>query len=234
MYFHRRIEKILKDASKTFPSIVISGPRQSGKTTLLKNCVPKGSFITLDDPNFRSLLLQNPIEYLEIQEPPVIIDEIQYLPELATYIKILIDRNRSPGSWYITGSQQFSVMKNVSESLAGRTAVLSLPPFSYAERPRQKNLVPYLLDSSYPEPLVNRSVNQALWYSSYLQTYLERDVRAMMNIDNLRDFEQFIRLMASRVGTQLNYSAISSDLGLSVPTIKRWTSILEASSISLR
>ena len=155
MYVRRRIEKIIKDASKTFPAIVISGPRQSGKTTLLTNCVPNGTFITLDNLNFRSLLLENPIEYLESQEPPVIIDEIQYLPEIVAYIKILIDRNRSPGNWYITGSQKCSAMKNISVSLAGRADVLSLPPFNLAERPEQKDLVPYLLSSSYPEPLLN-------------------------------------------------------------------------------
>jgi predicted AAA+ superfamily ATPase len=231
MYLKRIIENTLTEATKTFPAIVISGPRQSGKTTLLKNFVKKGTFLTLDDPFFRSLLSENPIDYLDSLQKPVIIDEIQYMPELTQIIKILIDRDRTPGNWYITGSQQFSVMKSISESLAGRAAILSLPTFSFSERKTKKALVPYLLESSYPEPLLNKIVNQDLWYSSYLQTYLERDVRSLMNIDNLRDFEQFIRLLASRTATQLNYSSISNDLGLSVPTVKRWISILEASYI---
>lgn len=231
MYRKRLIEHMLSEAAKTFPAIVISGPRQSGKTTLLKNIVRNGTFITLDDPNFRALLSENPIDYLNSLQKPVIIDEIQYMPELTQYIKILIDRDRSPGNWFITGSQQFSVMKSISESLAGRAAILSLPTFTYSERKLQKELVPYLLESSYPEPLLYKKVNQDLWYSSYLQTYLERDVRVLMNIDNLRDFEQFIRLLASRTATQLNYSSFANDLGLSVPTIKRWISILEASYI---
>jgi len=231
MYLTRLIERILSDAANTFPAIVISGPRQSGKTTLLKNFIKKGTFLTLDDPNFRALLSENPIDYLSTLQKPVVIDEIQYMPELTQTIKILIDRDRSPGNWFITGSQQFSVMKSISESLAGRAAILSLPTFTYSERKLQKELVPYLLESSYPEPLLYKKVNQDLWYSSYLQTYLERDVRALMNIENLRDFEQFIRLLASRTATQLNYSSFANDLGLSVPTIRRWISILEASYI---
>ncbi len=229
MYKKRMLENILSDAAKTFPAIVISGPRQSGKTTLLKHFIKKGSYISLDDPNFRTLLSDNPIEYLDSLQKPVIIDEIQYLPELANYIKILIDRNKTPGSWFLTGSQQFSVMKNISESLAGRAAVLSLLPFSYSERSPKKDLLTYLMESSYPEPLLNRNINKDIWYSSYLQTYLERDVRLLMNIDNLRDFEQFIRLLASRVSSMLNLSSLAGDLGLSVPTVKRWISILEAS-----
>ncbi len=231
MYYRRIIENIITEAVKTFPAIVISGPRQSGKTTLLKNFIKYGTFLTLDDPNFRALISENPLDYLESAKKPVIIDEIQYMPELAQIIKILIDRDRTPGNWFITGSQQFSVMKSISESLAGRAAILALPTFTYSERKKQKELVPFLLESSYPEPLLNESVNKDLWYSSYLQTYLERDVRSLMNIDNLRDFEQFIRLLASRTATQLNYSTIANDLGISVPTVKRWVSILEASYI---
>ncbi len=231
MYQKRLLESILAEASKTFPAVVISGSRQSGKTTLLKNFVKDGTFITLDDPNFRVLLSENPIDYLDSLPKPVVIDEIQYMPELAQIIKILIDRDRTPGRWYITGSQQFSIMKNISESLAGRAAILSLLTFAYSERKTQNDLVSYLPESSYPEPLLKKTMNKDLWYSSYLQTYLERDVRGIMNISNLRDFEQFIRLLASRISTQLNYSSISGDLGLSVPTVKRWVSILEASYI---
>ncbi len=231
MYRIRLIENVLAEARETFPAVVISGPRQSGKTTLLKNFVKKGSFITLDDPNFRALLYENPIDYLDALKKPVVIDEIQYMPELTGIIKILIDRDRTPGNWFISGSQQFSVMRNISESLAGRAAILTLSTFAYSERGTQKDLVPYLLESSYPQPLLYSNVNQELWYSSYLQTYLERDVRSLMNIDNLRDFEQFIRLLASRISGQLNYSSFAGDLGLSVPTIKRWVSILEASNI---
>ncbi len=231
MYVPRLIENILSDASKTFPAVVISGPRQSGKTTLLKNFVKKATFITLDDPNFRALLSENPVDYLDSLKKPVVIDEIQYMPGLTRSIKILIDRDRTPGNWFISGSQQFSVMKSISESLAGRAAILSLPTFTYSERKVQRDLGPYLLESSYPEPLLHKKINQDLWYSSYLQTYLERDVRAMMNVANLHDFEQFIRLLASRAATQLNYSSLSNDLGISVPTVKRWISILEASYI---
>lgn len=231
MYQIRLIEGILSEAAGTFPAVVISGPRQSGKTTLLKNFVKGGTFINLDDPNFRALLYEDPLDYLASLDKPVVIDEIQYMPELTQIIKILVDRDRTPGSWFISGSQQFSVMRNISESLAGRAAILTLPTFAYSERREKEDLVPYLLESSYPQPLLYKNVNQDLWYSSYLQTYLERDVRSLMNIDNLRDFEQFIRLLASRIAGQLNYSSLAGDLGLSVPTIKRWVSVLEAGSI---
>jgi len=174
MYYKRIVEKILSQAVKTFPAVVISGPRQSGKTTLLKNFVKTGTFLSLDDPNFRSLISENPLDYLDSLVKPVVIDEIQYMPELSQFIKILIDRDRTPGNWFITGSQQFSVMKSISESLAGRAAILSLPPFTYCERKVQRDLIPYLLESSYPEPLLYEEVNKELWYSSYLQTYLER------------------------------------------------------------
>ncbi|OHD65982.1 MAG: hypothetical protein A2096_02840 [Spirochaetes bacterium GWF1_41_5] len=232
MYIPRSLENAVKSAEKSFPVIVITGPRQSGKSTLLKHYLKKeASYISLDDPNFRKLLADNPLDYLSNLKKPVIIDEIQYLPELTSFIKILVDQKRSPGSWYITGSQQFPLMKNISETLAGRAAVLSLPTFSVSERGKNNDLNSCLMSSSYPELYTNKNINSGMWYSSYLQTYLERDVRMIMDIGNLRDFEQFIRILAGRTGCELSLSALSRDLGVSVPTIKRWTSVLEASYI---
>ena len=153
------------------------------------------------------------------------------MPELASYIKLLVDQERTAGSWYITGSQPFSVMKQISESLAGRAAVLSLPPFQLQERQDVDSLEDFLLKSSYPEPASNPAVNVDVWYSSYVQTYLERDVRSLMNISDLRDFEQLLRLLAARTAQVVNYSHLSRELGISVPTVKRWISVLEASYI---
>src|SRR5271157_437416 len=122
MYQHRLIESAIEKAKRTFPVIVITGPRQSGKSTLLKNIVlePKATYISLEDPNYRSLIMEDPLLFLNKQTKPVILDEVQHLPEITTYVKMLVDKDRIPGTWFITGSQQFSVMKNVSESLAGR------------------------------------------------------------------------------------------------------------------
>lgn len=233
MYLPRAIEKTLDRAAKTFPALLICGPRQSGKSTLLSHYVGTApeSFISLDNPEFRQLLLDDPLRYLASLPKPVVLDEIQHAPELLSYVKILIDRDRGPGQWYITGSQQFAVMKNVSESLAGRAAVLSLPPFSIRERNDVAALEDFLLGSSYPEPVVNPEVDRQIWYASYLQTYIERDVRMLLNIIDLRDFEQFIRLLAAQTGQELKLSSYAGSIGVSVPTIKRWLSVLEASFV---
>ncbi len=233
MYLPRALEKTLDRAGRTFPSLVICGPRQSGKSTLLAHYVKSApeSVINLDNPEFRRLLLDDPLHYLSSLPRPVVLDEIQYAPELLTYVKMLIDRDRTPGQWYITGSQQFAVMKNVSESLAGRAAVLSLPPFSIRERNDVATLEDFLLGSSYPEPAVNPAVDRQIWYAGYLQTYIERDVRMLLNIVDLRDFEQFIRLLAARTGQELKLSSYAGRIGVSVPTVKRWLSVLEASYV---
>ncbi len=235
VYWPRLIETVLEDVQKTFPVTVITGPRQSGKSTLLNVFLKRkhATVINLDDPEFRALLREDPISYLEQVPKPVLIDEIQQMPELASYIKILVDRDRTPGNWYITGSQQFSVMKHMAESLAGRAAVLSLPTFQLQERKNVNSLEYFLLGSTYPEPAVNTTVRTDIWYSSYLQTYLERDVRSIMNIVDLRDFEQLLRLLAARTSQVLNYSHLSNAIGISVPTVKRWISVLEASYIIL-
>ena len=233
MYWPRILEKTIAETEKSFPVTVITGPRQSGKSTLLKHYFPgrKATFLSLDDPNFRNLLSDDPLPYLENLKKPVVIDEIQYMPQLATFVKILVDKNRTPGQWFITGSHQFSVMKDVSESLAGRAAILSLPTFQIRERRNITDIGNYLLRGSYPEIAVNRKLNSDIWYSSYVQTYLERDLRSMMSISSLRDFENVLRLLAAHTAQELNYSSIANQLGISVPTIKRWLSVLEASYI---
>jgi hypothetical protein len=233
MYQHRLIESTIDKARKTFPVIVITGPRQSGKSTLLRNTVfePKATYITLEDPNYRSLIMEDPLLNLRKLPKPVILDEIQHLPEITTYVKILVDEERIPGAWFITGSQQFSVMKNVSESLAGRAAILTLPPFQLSERRDVETIEDFLFSSSYPELAVNKAVETDIWYSSYLQTYLERDLRMLLNVADLRDFDRFLRFIAARTGQFLNMSECSKELGISVPTVKRWISALEASYI---
>jgi uncharacterized protein len=231
MYLSRHIEKAISEAGRTFPSVVITGPRQSGKSTLLGHTIPDPSYISLEDPNLRMLLEENPLGFLEARKKPVVLDEIQYFPEITTYIKILIDRERIPGAWFLTGSQQFSVMKNISESLAGRAAVLTLLPFHLGERRDIRTLGDFLFSSSYPELATNKAIRQDIWYASYVQTYLERDLRMLLNVADLRDFERFLRFIAARTAGLLNLSEVSKELGVSVPTVKRWVSALEASYI---
>lgn len=233
MYWNRTLEETIRRAEKTFPVIVITGPRQSGKSTLLRNYIPWDTvtWLTLDDPQTRDLLSRSPQDYLESLEKPVVIDEFQYLPELLTTIKLLVDRDRSAGSWYLTGSQKFTVMKHVSESLAGRAALLALPTFHTREFLHDPGLPDRFLRGSFPEPVVNPEVDISLWYGSYFQSYLERDLRSIINIGDMKAFEHFFRLLAARTGQELNQSALASEAGVSVPTIKRWISVLEASYI---
>jgi hypothetical protein len=241
---------ILK-AMKSFPAIVVTGPRQSGKTTLLKMLFSKTHrFVTLEDPDVRIRAKEDPLHFLEQYEPPVIIDEIQYVPELLSYIKTRIDQRRKPGQWLFTGSQNFILMQGISQSLAGRAAVLSLLPFSFLERIGQGeisrevatwlkelnsgqkcddkvSLSEVILRGNYPEIASKRSVDRQLWCGSYISTYLERDVRNLAQIGDLSQIERFLKLCATRTGQLLNLSELAKEIGMSVPTVKRWLSILE-------
>lgn len=233
MYLPRSLELVIREVRKTFPAIVITGPRQAGKSTLLQHVISasSASYISLEDPGLRALIMEDPLSFLSRQKKPVVLDEIQHLPEITIYVKILVDRERVPGTWFLTGSQQFSVMKNVSESLAGRAAVLTLLPMTLKERNDVDAIEQFLYSSSYPELVVNQSVRQDIWQASYMQTYLERDLRAILNVADQRDFERFMRFIAARTGQILNLSECSKELGISVPTVKRWVSALEASYI---
>jgi len=231
MYLNRLLEKPLAEAARAFPAVVITGPRQSGKSTLLQYFLKarKGSLLSLEDPRIRGLLAEDAQGYLKQLPRPVILDEIQYWPDITLHVKILVDADRKPGQWFLTGSQQFAVMRHVSESMAGRAAILALPTLQLKERKTVPSLESFVTGSTFPEPVVKRAVRPALWYSSYLQTYLERDVRTQLGVTDLRDFEQLIRLLAARTSQVLNYSALAQPLGISVPTVKRWVSMLEAS-----
>jgi hypothetical protein len=232
VYRNRLLQKTLKQVAKTFPVIVITGPRQSGKSTLLRKVLAnKASFINMDDPNLRNIISDNPMEYLKSLKLPIVIDEVQYMPEIMSYIKIIIDEKRKPGSFFLTGSQNFIMMRGLSESLAGRAAILSLPSFQLQERKLIPELYSLLVQGSYPEVVIKPKINIDIWYSSYMQTYIQRDLRSLLNVSDLRSFEQFLRLLAARVSQELNLSHFANDLGVSVPTISRWISILESSYI---
>ena len=233
MYIKRLLEKVLNRAIDSFPAVLITGPRQSGKTTLLKHALSskKSSYVSFDDPLERDFARQDPHGFLDrFQNQSVIIDEIQYLPELLPYLKIRIDQNRQQnGRWLLTGSSQLQLMQNVSESLAGRIAILELLPFSIMEL-KPKDVFSILWYSSYPEPALNLE-KRDLWLNSYIQTYIERDLRQLQQIHDLGTFERFISLTASRHTQLFNTADIARDIGISAPTIKSWGKLLEAAYI---
>lgn len=243
-YVHREIEPRLKKLARKFPSLVLTGPRQSGKSTLLKKIFFKSHrYITFDDPLARQKAVSDPRFFLDECGEPVILDEIQYVPELLSYLKIRIDEEREKtGRFVLTGSQKFPFIKNLSDSLAGRIALLSLLPFSREElkhlpglrvktRDTSSAFVEACLRGSYPELNVRKNTDPQEWYAGYLQTYLERDIRTIFNIGSLREFQKFLQLLAARCGQILNLSSFSGDLGVSVNTLKSWLSVLEAGQI---
>ncbi|MFH1900950.1 MAG: ATP-binding protein [Candidatus Omnitrophota bacterium] len=239
-YIHREIEEVLKRLVKQFPVVCVTGPRQSGKSTLLKEVFGKThNIVSFDDPLNRERAISDPKLFLESAGEKIVFDEIQYVPHILNYIKILVDRDRNRrGRFIITGSQQFNLIKNLGDTLAGRIALLNLLPFSIEEKRKalklpdtQANFEHSCLCGSFPEVIIHPEIDSDVWYGSYLQTYLERDVRTIYNIGLLREFQQFLRLLAGRCAQILNLSSMASDLGTSVNTIKKWVSILEASRI---
>jgi uncharacterized protein len=218
----RAIQGELSGAVRRFPAVVLTGPRRSGKTSLLRRLFPAASYVLLEDPDVQARARADPRGLLEEVRLPAIIDEIQNAPELFGYIRSLIDRHPSrKGRWLFTGSQEAPLMQGVSESMAGRAAILQLLPFSLAETDRAG-----LLAGGYPEA-VARPRGRGLWFSSYIQTYLERDVRAITNVRDLGTFRRFLALLASRHGQILNKTDLASPLGVSVPTIGEWLHVLE-------
>lgn len=236
-YYKREIEDVVTESARQFPSVIVTGPRQSGKTTLLRHMFSKTHhYVSMDNPDLRVLAIRDPGLFFQNHPPPLIIDEIQYTPELFSYIKIAIDSNRSKGRFILTGSQIFPLMANVGESLAGRIAVFTLLPFSMKELPgirdstlNLRELQKMALTGGFPGVALNRNINRRLWFSSYFQTYLERDVRQIRQIGDLTDFQRLLQLLAANNGQVLNLSIMSRELGVAVNTVKSWVSILEAS-----
>lgn len=236
MYISRLISETLAKAKRYFPAVLITGPRQAGKTTFLLHEAGKGSdYVSFDDPLERSFAINDPNGFLDrFKDRPVILDEIQYVPEILPYLKIRIDKERKKnGKWLLTGSQQFQLMKNISESLAGRVAILELLPFSILENKKEKSapLGSVIWNGGYPEPSLQPEKRE-LWISSYIQTYIERDVRQLQNIKDLRTFELFLGLFAACHGQTFNSAHLSKEAGVSLPTIKAWAGVLEASYLS--
>lgn len=242
-YIHRKIEKKLLSAVKQFSAIALTGPRQSGKSTLLQNVLGKKyKYITFDDPLIRERCLGDPKLFLEELGEKLILDEIQYVPDLLSYLKIAIDKKRHKrGQYILTGSQQFHLIRNLGDTLAGRVCLLTLLPFNIQEiasarrnkkmLPTKESFLQSCLSGSFPELMVKPRLNVENWYASYIQTYLERDVRGIYGVGSLLDFQRFMKLLAGRCAQILNLSSFASDLGVAVSTIKTWLSILSANQI---
>jgi predicted AAA+ superfamily ATPase len=224
-YIHRELERQILKAARSFPALVLTGPRRAGKTWLLRRLFPKASYFLLEDPDVVSRLRADPQGFLDALKTPVILDEVQNVPEVFAFVRSRIDRQpRRTGQWLLTGSQEAPMMRGVSESMAGRAAVLQLYPMSARETPK---VTP--LRGGYPEVLARPGAAR-LWFASYLQTYLERDVRAVTAVRDLATFRRFLALLASRHGQVLNKTDLAAPLGISVPTITQWLGVLETTA----
>jgi predicted AAA+ superfamily ATPase len=237
MYYIRDITDRLKELASTFNVVIVTGARQTGKTTLLKEVFPNYEYISLDLPSVAEQAEKQPQDFFSRHSEYLIIDEVQYAPSLFRHIKYLVDEDRQKkGRYILSGSQKFNLMKEVSESLAGRCAVLNLETFSFSEiksHNRFKSVLDYqtmLMKGGFPELWENRDLKRQDFFYSYLSTYLERDVRQLLGIASLRDFERFIRLCASRNAQLLNKTELAKDVGVSATTINNWLSVMEASN----
>jgi predicted AAA+ superfamily ATPase len=259
MYRRRTLEAFMTTAARQFPVLLVTGARQVGKTTFLRHLSREGrTYISLDDPLVTSLARKDPALFFQRFPPPVLVDEIQYAPQLLPYIKMEVDRNRVPGSFWLTGSQPFHLMKGVSESLAGRVGVVHLLGLSrreWAGRSREsrpflptpaeirlrsrmgeklplKKLYRLIWRGAYPAIALNNEVDRDLFYGSYVQTYLQRDIRDLARVGDEMAFLRFLRAAAARTGRLLNLSDLARDADVAVNTAKNWLSILQTSGIA--
>lgn len=256
MYIHRHLEAMLATASKMFGAVLVTGPRQVGKTTLVRRFASTSNYVTLDDPMQLHAAVEQPATFFKDNTPPVFVDEIQYAPNLFPYIKMKVDEEKAKGLFYLSGSQQFKLMKNVGESLAGRLGILNLLGLSMREYQqlkfndaflpteeyfagRRKELKPLSYDElwrvihrgSMPDLLLNEDFDWQIFYASYVKTYIERDVRELTQVGDEVKFITFMIAVASITGQLLNISSLAKNVGISVSTAERWLSILVTSNI---
>ncbi len=252
-YIKRSIENVIEHSAETFKAVLVTGARQTGKSTLLSRLYPDVKMITFDDPFMEDQAKNNPEMFMMLNEPPVFLDEIQYVPSLFRYIKMTCDKSDEKGQFFLSGSQPFKLMDMVSDSMAGRIAVIELAPLSLREIMGNSFTGPFLPTLEYVKErkddaqnpgniwniihrggypgLQDSSVDWSMYFASYIKTYLERDVRELAAVQDLDVFRKFMIACAARTGQMLNYSNIADEVGKDSVTIKKWISILEASGI---
>ncbi len=234
MFIQREIKKTALSVLKKYPVLTVTGPRQSGKTTFVKHMFPDFHYESLEDPDVREIALSDPRMFLKkANKKNMILDEIQRAPELISYIQSVVDDSEKLGMFILTGSHQFDLIQNISQSLAGRTAILKLLPFSISELSQMKlteSLNQHIQEGFYPG-VHDRKIDPVIAYKNYFETYIERDLRQVIQIQNLRLFRKFVKLCAGRIGQLFSASSLANETGVSVPTINSWISILETSFI---
>jgi len=231
---NRTIVEGINAYMQRYPVVALTGPRQSGKTTLLKGMFPDFRYVSLENPDNRAFAENDPNGFLQLYDQKVILDEVQRVPALLSYIQTIVDSNNMMGQFILSGSQNFNLMKSITQSLAGRVALFKLLPFDMMEL-KSADLLPsdyeqLIIKGSYPA-LYDRSIPFASFYANYIETYIQRDVTELLSIRDFGLFRTFLKLCAARIGQQLNIANLSSETGVSVPTLRSWISILESSYI---
>ncbi len=244
----RHLSSCIKEAATQYPIVAVTGPRQSGKTTLCRELFPDYAYVNLEKPDVRAFAMEDPNGFLAQFKKPVIFDEAQRVPNLFSYLMVLADERRNMGEFILTGSQNFHLQSSISQTLAGRCAVMKLLPFSHRELAGlpnhdifsigswdvpelpSENVFEQIFRGGYP-PIYDRKIKPQNWLAQYTQSYLERDVRTLVNVGDLETFEKFLRLAAGRTGQILNMDSLAADTGISPVTVKRWLSLLMASYV---
>ena len=233
----RHLSEILTNIIKKMPVITLTGPRQSGKTTLVKQCFSDYTYLNLEETDKKEMALTDPRLFFETYKGNLIIDEAQNVPEIFSWIQVIVDSDKSDRKFILTGSQNFLLLEKISQSLAGRTAIFNLFPFSMQELKNTSfelnDSNDYLFKGFYPR-LYDKKLNPGKWLDDYLVTYIERDVRSIINVGDLIQFQRFVRLCAGRIGQLVNFSEMGNEIGVNYHTIQRWLSVLEASFIVFR
>ncbi len=230
----RKISPQITAIAKKMPVIAVTGPRQSGKSTLIKELFPKHTYRNLEDIELRQFALSDPKAFLQNSGNKTIIDEVQYAPDLLSYIQVITDNKKLPGQFIISGSQNLMLMESIAQSLAGRVAIFNLLPFSLEEIQNTgfalSTYEDYILKGFYPR-IYDLNLDPTTWLQDYLTTYVERDVRQLLNVGDLNTFRQFLEICSGRIGQLINLSDIGNIIGVSYQTVNRWLSVLETSFI---